>query len=71
MKRCSKCRIEKVEKCFHKDKYTPDKLTYQCIQCIKERDKKYRDNNPLTDAQRQRNKIYQKQWNERRKSRQS
>jgi len=37
MKKCTKCKIEKDELEFHKDKYTKDGLTRQCKQCVNRR----------------------------------
>jgi hypothetical protein len=36
MKLCCACKVKKDESAFYKDKYTPDGLCYQCIECKKE-----------------------------------
>jgi len=40
MKTCTKCNQTKPETSFHKDKYKPDGLRSQCVDCTREHDQK-------------------------------
>jgi HNH endonuclease len=46
MKKCSKCKIEKLEKDFSKRKRSKDGLDYHCKECHNEKERIWRKNNP-------------------------
>ena len=79
MKICSKCKIEKDETDFCKDKNTKDKLNVRCRSCvkeyykenkneIKEQQSKYRENNEMRlEQQREYYQLNKEKINEKRK----
>ena len=58
MKTCTNCNIEKLLTEFYKDKTHKDGYTSQCKICVKDRVKKYREEN-IEDI-RIRNKLYER-----------
>jgi hypothetical protein len=46
MKKCSKCKVEKEEKEFYKDRSSKDGLDYSCKNCAAEQSKKCREKRP-------------------------
>jgi hypothetical protein len=53
MKTCSKCKIEKPETAFHKDKSRKDGLNYICKKCQSERSRNWREKEGKTELNRE------------------
>jgi hypothetical protein len=58
MKICTKCKIEKEDSEFHKDKRSKDGFRYECKVCAKEYGKKYRVMSGVKDQRREYCKKY-------------
>ena len=58
MKRCTKCKFEKSEKDFGKDKWAKDGLRSWCKSCKKEADRVYEQKKARKESRNQRNKKY-------------
>lgn len=60
MKTCSKCKLEKLEAEFYKDKSQPSGLDYRCKTCAKSRSLAFYENVKNTEEYKLKKKLYRK-----------